>query len=53
MKTEKVGEALYKMEPTEPLPAGEYAVAEILAEGQVNIGIWDFGVEKAITSDPD
>ena len=53
VKTGKVGEALYKMEPTEPLPAGEYAVAEILAEGQLNFGIWDFGVEKAITSDPD
>ena len=53
VKTEKVGEALYKMVPIEPLPAGEYAVAEILAEGQLNIDVWDFGVDKAIAPGPD
>ncbi len=46
VKTSKVADGIYQMEPTEPLPEGEYAVAEILNGERLNWEIWDFGVDE-------
>ena len=36
-----------KLTPSEPLPPGEYAVVELLDKKQVNLFVWDFGVNPA------
>ncbi|HEY1809403.1 MAG TPA: hypothetical protein VGG42_12625 [Acidobacteriaceae bacterium] len=33
-----------KLTPKQPLTVGEYALMEILAPGEVNLDVWDFGV---------
>ena len=36
-----------KISPSEPLPPGEYAVVELLDKKQINLFVWDFGVNPA------
>jgi hypothetical protein len=36
-----------KITPEEPLAQGEYAIVELLDKGQVNLYVWDFGVDAS------
>jgi hypothetical protein len=40
----EVAPSVYRFTISEPLPSGEYALAEILPDG-MNVFVWDFGVE--------
>jgi hypothetical protein len=41
-----------KITPVEPLEPGEYAIAEILDDDQMNLDVWDFGVNPAASENP-
>ena len=42
---QQIAEGLYKIWPTKPLEAGEYAVVEY-TEGKGNIQVWDFAIAR-------
>jgi hypothetical protein len=45
--TTPLGKSWIKITPAEPLTPGEYAVVELLDQGQINLYVWDFGVDPS------
>jgi hypothetical protein len=47
----EVARTVFRFTLSEPLPPGEYALAEILPDG-MNMYVWDFGVDPAKDAKP-
>jgi hypothetical protein len=45
----EIAKGVYRFTVSEPLPPGEYALAEILPDG-MNVFVWDFGVDSQESS---
>ena len=43
----EVAQDVYRFTISEPLPPGEYALAEVLPDG-MNLSVWDFGVDSVV-----
>jgi hypothetical protein len=43
----EVAPTVFRFTLSQPLPPGEYALAEILPDG-MNLFVWDFGVDAAV-----
>ncbi|HUS19917.1 MAG TPA: hypothetical protein VMZ25_09720 [Terriglobales bacterium] len=44
-KSEQLAKDWIKITPLQPLPPGEYAVVEMVSDKQMNLYVWDFGVD--------
>ncbi len=47
----EVAPGLFKLRPTQPLGAGEYALGELVAD-KLNLDVWDFGIGGADEKSP-
>lgn len=51
-RVEQMPDDWIKLTPLEDLPAGEYAVIEMLSAKEMNMYVWDFGVNPAAPENP-